>query len=151
MKLKIKKIKDNAIIPKYENEGDVGLDLCSTEKYLLKPGERCLVSTGIQTEFPVGYEMQIRARSGLAYKKGISVVNGPGTIDAGYRGEIGVVIINHGDEDFEINPGDKIAQAVLNKVEIADVEVVGELNDSERGENNFGSSGMRGDGSNESR
>ncbi len=147
VKLKIKRIKENAVVPRYENKGDVGLDLFSTEKYFLKPGERCLVSTGIQTEFPVGYELQIRPRSGLALKKGISIVNSPGTIDAGYRGEIGVVVINHGENDFEINPGDKIAQGVLNKAEIADVEVVEELSEAVRGERNFGSSGMRGDGS----
>jgi dUTP pyrophosphatase len=141
VKFKVKKLKENAIIPKYANPGDAGMDFFSTEKYFLKSGERTLVSTGIQVEFPHGYELQIRPRSGLALKKGISLVNTPGTIDAGYRGEIGIIIINHGKEDFEINPGDKIAQGVLNKVEFADIEEVSELGESERGSGGFGSSG----------
>jgi dUTP pyrophosphatase len=142
IKLKIKKIKENAITPKYEHEGDAGMDFFSTEKYILKPGERVLVSTGIQMEFPHGFELQIRPRSGLALKKGISIVNTPGTIDAGYRGELGIILINHGKEDFEINPGDKIAQGVLNKIEFADVEEVSDLSESQRGEGGFGSSGF---------
>ena len=144
MKLKIKKLKSSARIPKYEHGGDVGMDLYSCENYLIKPGERELISTGLSVEFDVGYEMQIRPRSGLALKKGISIVNSPGTIDAGYRGEIGVIIINHGSEDFEIKAGDKIAQAVMNKVEIVEIKEVTDeevLGGSVRGEGGFGSSG----------
>ena len=142
MKLKFKKLKEKAIVPKYANPGDAGMDLFSTEKYLLKSGERCLVSTGLSVEIPLGYELQVRPRSGLALKKGISIVNTPGTIDAGYRGEIGIILINHGSEDFEINSGDKIAQAVLNKIEVAEIEEAEELSDSSRGEGGFGSTGV---------
>jgi len=143
IQLKVKKIKDNAILPKYTHNGDAGMDLFSTEHYLIKSGERCLVSTGIKMEIPEGHELQIRPRSGLALNKGISLVNTPATIDSGYRGEIGIILINHGKEDFEINPRDKIAQAVLNKFEKAEIQEVDELSESERGENNFGSSGMK--------
>ncbi len=142
VKFKIKKVKENAIIPCYAKQGDAGMDLFSTEKYILKPGERVLVSTGISTEFPEGYELQIRPRSGLALKKGISLVNTPGTIDAGYRGEIGVIVINLGQDVFEINPGDKIAQAVLNKFETAEIEVCDSLSETERGIGGFGSTGV---------
>ncbi|MFA6022534.1 MAG: dUTP diphosphatase [Candidatus Pacearchaeota archaeon] len=144
MKIKIKLLKENAIIPSYAKEGDAGMDLFSTEKYLVKKGERVLVSTGLAVEIPIGYEMQVRPRSGLALKKGISIVNTPGTVDSGYRGEIGIIIINHGEEDFEINSGDKIAQAVLNKIETAEVELVEELSESERGAGGFGSTGVKG-------
>jgi dUTP pyrophosphatase len=142
-RVKIKKLKQEAIIPKYAHSGDAGMDLYSTEKYLLKPGERCLISTGLAFEIPSGFELQIRPRSGLALKKGISLVNTPGTLDAGYRGELGVILINHGQEDFVILPGDKIAQAVLNRFEEADIEEVSELSDSSRGAGGFGSTGTK--------
>jgi dUTP pyrophosphatase len=141
VKFKVRKIKENAIIPRYEHEGDAGMDLFSTEKYMLKPGERALVSTGIQVEFPKGYELQVRPRSGLALKKGISIVNAPGTVDSGYRGELGVILINHGQDDFNIEAGDKIAQAILNKIETAEIEEAEELGTSARGQGGFGSSG----------
>lgn len=143
VQLKIKKLASNAIIPKYANPGDAGMDLFSVEKYSIKPGERTLVKTGISVEFPHGYEMQIRPRSGLALKKGISIVNTPGTIDAEYRGEVGIILINHGNEVFEINQGDKIAQAVLNKIEFGEIEEVTELSDTERGSGGFGSTGHK--------
>ena len=141
VKFKVKKIKENAVIPKYAHHGDAGMDLFSTERYSVKPGERVLVSTGLSVQFPIGFELQVRPRSGLAIKNGISLVNSPGTIDAGYRGEIGVIVINHGKEEFLINAGDKIAQAVLNKIELAEIEEVSELEEAERGENGFGSTG----------
>ena len=94
--VKIKKLNEYAILPSYAYKGDVGMDFHSCEDYMIRPGDRQLVSTGISVEFPIGYELQIRPRSGLAIKKGISIVNSPGTIDAGYRGEIGVILINHG-------------------------------------------------------
>lgn len=141
LKVKIKKLKQNAIIPNYAHHGDAGIDFFSCEKYFLKPGERVLVSTGISLEFSEGYELQIRPRSGLALKKGIGVLNSPGTIDASYRGEIGIILINLSKEDFEINPGDKIAQGVFNKIEIAEIEIAEELNPTFRGEKGFGSSG----------
>ena len=141
--LKIIKIKDNAIVPVYAHKGDAGMDLFSTEKYLLKPMHRCLISTGLKVEIPEGYELQIRPKSGLALKKGLSMPNSPGTIDAGYRGELGVIVINYGKEDIEINPGDKIAQAVLNKIEIAEIEEVEELTETSRGDGGFGSTGFK--------
>jgi dUTP pyrophosphatase len=143
IKIKIKKINSEAIIPRYANKGDAGMDLFSISEHVLKRGERCLVSTGLSFEIPEGYEVQIRPRSGLALKKGISVVNSPGTVDAGYRGEIGIILINHGEEDFEIKKGDKIAQAVINKFEVGEIEEVEELKESERGECGFGSSGLK--------
>lgn len=141
VKLKVKRLNSDAILPRYEHRGDAGLDLFSVEDYNIKPGERVLIKTGISVEFPVGYELQIRPRSGLALKKGISIVNTPGTVDAGYRGEIGVILINHGEEDVKINKGDKIAQAVLNEIRYAIIDEVDELGDSSRGEGGFGSSG----------
>ena len=139
----MKKLKPNAIIPSYAYPGDAGMDLFSTDNYLIKPSKRLLISTGIAVEIPEGYELQIRPRSGLALKKGISIVNTPGTLDSGYRGEIGVILINHGEEDFGINEGDKIAQAVLNKIEIAEVEEVEELSETRRGSGGFGSTGIK--------
>ncbi|MEI6058139.1 MAG: dUTP diphosphatase [archaeon] len=141
MNIKIKKLKPNAIIPKYAHHGDAGMDLFSTEDYVLNSGERKLISTGLAFEIPYGAELQIRPRSGLALKHGISIVNSPGTLDFGYRGELGVILINHGKDNFEIKKGDKIAQAILNKIEIAEIEEVEELSDTSRGEGGFGSTG----------
>lgn len=141
IKVKIKKIKKNAVIPQYAKKGDAGVDLCSTEDYVLKPGERTLVSTGIKISVPEGYEAQVRPRSGLAIKNGISICNTPGTIDSGYRGEVGVIVINHGQEEFEIKKGARIAQMILNKVETAEFEEVDELDETERGEGGFGHTG----------
>jgi len=139
--VRITRIKENAVIPSYAKPGDAGVDLCSTEEYLLKPGERQLISTGIKIAVPDGYEAQVRPRSGLAIKNGISVVNTPGTIDSGYRGEIGVIIINLGQEDFKVTPGMRVAQMIINKVEHVTFEEVKELDDTERGEGGFGHSG----------
>lgn len=141
IKVKIKKIKDNAIIPKYSHEGDAGVDLYSTEDYILKPGQCILVSTGIKISLPKSYEAQIRPKSGLALKYGISVCNSPGTVDAGYRGEVGVIAVNHSNKDFKIEKGKKIAQMVFNKVEEAEFEEVDELDNTTRGEGGFGSTG----------
>ena len=142
VRLNIKKLSDEAIIPKYATKGDAGMDLFSMSEHVLKTGERCLVSTGLSFEIPEGYEVQVRPRRGLALKKGISLVNSPGTVDSGYRGEIGIIVINHGEEDFEIKKGDKIAQAVINKFEIGEIEEVNDLSGSERGEGGFGSTGL---------
>lgn len=141
LNVQITKCKENAIIPKYAKDGDAGVDLRSTEKYVLKPGERTLVSTGLKIAVPEGYEAQIRPRSGLAIKNGISLVNTPGTIDAGYRGEIGVIVINHGQEEFVIEEGMRICQMVINKFEHVTFEEVTELDKTERGEGGFGHSG----------
>ena len=109
----------------------------------LKPGERTLVSTGIKIAVPEGYEAQVRPRSGLAIKNGISVCNTPGTIDSGYRGEVGVILINHGDKEFNVEKGMRIAQMVINKVEEASFSVVDELDQTNRGEGGFGHTGVR--------
>jgi dUTP pyrophosphatase len=142
VKISITKIKDNAIIPNYAKPGDAGVDLCSTEKYTLAPGERKLVSTGIKIALPDGYEAQVRPRSGLALKNGISIVNTPGTVDSGYRGEIGVILINLSKEEFVVEPGMRIAQMVINQVEHAEFVEVKELDQTERGEGGFGHSGI---------
>ena len=140
--LRVEKINEKAIIPNYAHEGDAGLDLYSVEKLVLAPGERVLVHTGIKIELPKNTEAQIRPRSGLALKNGISLVNSPGTIDEGYRGEIGVIIINHGLESFTVEEGMKIAQMVIKPVWRVEVEEVVSLSDSERGEKGYGSSGV---------
>lgn len=141
--LKIKKISEKAIIPNYAHEGDAGLDLYAVEKLVLNPGERGLVHTGIQIELPKNTEAQIRPRSGLALKNGITALNSPGTIDEGYRGEIGVIIINHGNEKFIIEEGMKIAQMVIKPVYKVNVIETDKLSDTERMANGFGSSGTK--------
>ena len=141
--LKIKKISEKAIIPYYAHEGDAGLDLYAVEKLVLNPGERGLVHTGIQIELPKNTEAQIRPRSGLALKNGITTLNSPGTIDEGYRGEIGVIIINHGNEKFIIEEGMKIAQMVIKPVYKVNVIETDKLSDTERMANGFGSSGTK--------
>ena len=140
--LKVEKISDNAIIPSYANNGDAGLDLYATNELILESGERGLVHTGIKIELPENTEAQIRPRSGLALKNGITLVNSPGTIDEGYRGEIGVIVINHGEEVFKVEIGMKIAQMVIKPVWRVLVEQVNSLSDAERGDRGFGSSGV---------
>lgn len=142
LRIKIKKIKESAILPHYAHEGDAGVDLYSTEDYVLRPGQRVLVSTGLSMAIPKGYEGQVRPKSGLALKHGISVCNSPGTIDSGYHGEIGVISINHSNEEFKIEKGTKIAQMIFNKVEEAEFEEVEDLDNTKRGEEGFGSTGL---------
>jgi dUTP pyrophosphatase len=137
--VKVKKLKVNAIVPKYAREGDAALDLHSTENYVVKPGKRQLVSTGIAMELPEGYFASIRGRSGLAAKKGIAILGG--VIEYTYRGEYGVIVLNTGEEDFEISEGDRIAQVVIQPVATAEVEEVSELSETTRGAGNFGSTG----------
>jgi len=141
--LKIKKIDDKAIIPNYAHEGDAGLDLYAIKELVLSPGERGLVHTGIQIELPKNTEAQIRPRSGLALKSGITTLNSPGTIDEGYRGEIGVILINHSNEIFKVEQGMKIAQMVIKPVFKVNIIETTELSESERNEKGFGSSGTR--------
>ena len=141
MKLKIKKLIPEAIIPAYQSELAAGVDLHSIEDYILKPMERKLIKTGLAFEIEEGYEVQIRPRSGLAFKHGITVLNSPGTIDADYRGEIMVLLINLGNEEFEIKKGERIAQAVIAPVVQAKIMEVEELSDTKRGEKGFGSTG----------
>ena len=142
IEIKIKKTNSEAILPNYVHEGDVGMDLFSCENYILTSGERKLFGVGLKVEIPEGYEMQIRPKSSLALKHGISVLNTPGTIDSGYRGEVGVILINHGNRSYEVNKGEKIAQAVINKIEIVEIIEVEELSDTSRGEGGFGSTGL---------
>ncbi len=141
MKLKIKKLTQEAVIPAYQTELAAGFDLHSIEDYVLKRGERKLIKTGLAFEIEPGYEVQIRPRSGLAFKHGITVLNTPGTIDADYRGEIMVLLINLGEEDFEIKKGERIAQAVIVPVIQAEFVEVEELSETKRGKGGFGSTG----------
>jgi len=141
MKLKIKKLNQNAQIPAYQTKEAAGFDLHSIEDTIINPGERKLIGTGLAFEIERGYEVQIRPRSGLAFKHGITVLNSPGTIDSDYRGEIKVLLINLGSEPFEIKCGERIAQAVVAPVIQAEIEEVENLSDTERGSGGFGSTG----------
>lgn len=125
-------------LPKYETPNSAGLDLRSTKMVILKPHSRALIPTGLFIALPEGYEAQIRPRSGLALKKGITVLNTPGTVDADYRGEVGVILFNTTNEDFIVNTGDRIAQMVINKVEQLNWVEVEELDETERGDGGFG-------------
>lgn len=131
-------------LPKYETLFSAGMDLRANleESIVLKPFQRLVVKTGLFISLQQGYEAQIRPRSGLALKKGITVLNSPGTIDADYRGEIGVILINLSDSDFEINSGDRIAQMIIAKHETIEWEAVDKLDDSVRGDKGFGSTGV---------
>jgi dUTP pyrophosphatase len=141
IKIKIKKIHPDAIIPKYAHDGDAGMDLFSVEDVVIKPRYRLAVRTGLEFEIPNGYEMQIRPRSGMALKSGITVLNTPGTVDSGYRGEIKAILINLSSEDYSIKKGDKICQAIINKVERVQIEETKELSETKRGKGGFGSTG----------
>lgn len=134
---------DGGILPKYETEGAAGADCYAhiNESIILQPGERSKIPLGFRVEIPEGYEMQIRARSGNAIKHGIGEVNGVGTIDSDYRGEVSVIVINHSFIDFEIKPGDRIAQAVIGPVVKAEWTITKELSETFRGSNGFGSTG----------
>jgi len=129
-------------LPTRQTPGSAGLDLYSKINITIKKGERVLVPTGIRIALPFGYEAQIRPRSGLALKYGVTVLNAPGTVDADYRGEVCVLLINLGTEDFAINRGDRIAQMVITKVEMIQFEKVEELPDSQRGTGGYGSTGV---------
>ena len=132
-------------LPNYETKASAGLDIRANveEPIVLKPLERVLVKTGLFLEIPEGYEAQVRPRSGLALKKGITVLNAPGTIDADYRGEVGVILINLSNEDFSIEDGERIAQVVFAQVEQAIWQQVEALTDTERGQGGFGSTGVK--------
>ena len=140
------KVTAQGSVPEYETDGSAGMDLRAYlpegNQLIIKPGKRVIVPTGLRIELPKGYEAQVRARSGLAAKHGISLVNGIGTIDSDYRGEIGVILINLGEEDFIINNGDRIAQMIIAEYVRASLEVAQELTDTERGDGGFGSTGV---------
>jgi len=139
--LKIK-CEHSDLVPTYQSIGSSGMDLRSKIDTVIKPGCIELVPTGVYIELPDGYEAQIRPRSGLALKHKITVLNTPGTIDSDYRGEIKVILINFGDEDFMIKRGDRIAQMVIAEYIKADVDIVDNISQSERGDGGFGSTGV---------
>ncbi len=141
--LKIKKLNKDAIIPKIAHKGDAGMDLYSISEVGIPVGETRLIKTGIAIQLPHMTEAQVRPRSGLALKHSITVLNTPGTIDEGYRGEIGVILINHGKETFVVEKHMKIAQMVVKPIYEVNVLEVDELTDSERGEGGFGSTGTK--------
>ncbi len=142
--IEIKKIKSNASLPCYMTSLSAGMDICAEpdEPILLAPGDRCLVPTGIAMAIPRGFEVQVRPRSGLAINHGITLVNTPGTIDADYRGEIKIIMINHGKDVFPIKAGDRIAQLVVAPVVQADMLEVADLDSTERGSGGFGHTGI---------
>ena len=143
--MKIKIINKSANeLPSYETIQSAGMDLRANNEnpIILAPMKRVLIPTGLFIQLPVGYEAQVRPRSGLALKKGITVLNAPGTVDADYRGEIGVILFNASDEPFVINRGERIAQMVIAKHERAEFELVESLEDSERGQGGFGHTGV---------
>ena len=133
-----------AVVPCYKTEGAAGADVCALldENVLLKKGQRTIIPTGLFFEIPQGYEIQVRPRSGLAAKNGVTVLNTPGTIDSDYRGELKVILINLGDEDFEIKSGDRIAQIIVAPVTIGNFIQAGSISVTERGSGGFGSTGV---------
>lgn len=137
--------KSKHAIPQYETPLSAGVDLRANivEAITLKPLQRALVKTGLFMAIPAGYEAQVRPRSGLAFKKGITVLNSPGTIDADYRGEVGVILVNLSDEDFVVEDGERIAQLVVAKCEQAEFVETAELSETKRGEGGFGSTGVK--------
>ncbi|MDY5616061.1 MAG: dUTP diphosphatase [Helicobacter sp.] len=139
--LKIRKLVPEAILPKYQTQGSAGFDLCAVQSTTIPAGKWALIPTGLAFSFKEGYEIQVRPRSGLALQYGITLLNTPGTIDSDYRGEIKVIMMNLGNEDFVINKGDRIAQAVLCKVKQAKIKEVEVLDETKRGEGGFGSTG----------
>ena len=143
LNVKVKRINEAAIIPQYAHKGDAGLDLFSVEEKNITPGETALVHTGIQIELPEGTEAQIRPRSGLALKYSITVLNTPGTIDEGYRGEIGVILINHGKVPFKVEKEMRIAQMVIKPVLKVSIKEVKEVTSSDRNNGGFGSTGLK--------
>ena len=142
MKVKVVN-KSNHRLPEYQTAGAAGMDLKAdiSEPIVLKPGEVQVIPTGLCMAIPEGYEIQVRSRSGLAAKNSIFCLNSPGTLDADWRGNTGVILANFGENNFVVNPGDRIAQAVLNKIEKIEWEEVSELDTTERGEGGFGHTG----------
>ena len=144
--IKITRLKGNKDLPlpEYESEGSSGMDIRAAvkEPVLLKPGETCLIPTGLSVSVPPGYEAQMRPRSGLALHHGVGMVNAPGTIDSDYRGEIGIIMINWGNEPFTIRRGDRIAQMIISKVYRAELSEVDALDTTSRGQGGFGHTGV---------
>jgi len=142
VKLRVRRLDERALLPSQAHPGDAGLDLCALDGALIGPGERAAVPTGIAVEIPAGHAGLVLPRSGLALRHGIALVNAPGLIDSGYRGELRVLLLNTDRaQTFEVSAGDRIAQLVLVRVEAPDAIEVDELSESARGEGGFGSSG----------
>ena len=141
--LKIQRLENNKILPEYKTEGAAGMDLCAAidEPITLRPLERTLIPTGLKIELERGYEAQIRPRSGLSIKHGITLINCVGTIDEDYRGEVCVPVVNLSNDTYTIQPQERIAQMIISKYEQAEIEVVTELSETVRGEGGFGSTG----------
>lgn len=145
MLVKFKKLDDRAIIPEYKTSGSAGLDLCillETENEILKPGEIKLFKTGLAIALPNGYEAQIRSRSGLSLKNGIVILNAPGTVDSDYRGEIGLIVMNCGKDDFLVENEMRLAQMVVAKYEKIEIDIVDNIESTTRNSNGFGSTGI---------
>ena len=142
MKLKIKRLNKNAVLPQYAHPGDAGLDLFSIERKEIPPGQSTVIKTGIVIELPENTEAQVRPRSGLALNHQVTVLNTPGTIDHGYRGEVRVILINHGKNNFIVEEGMKIAQMVIQPVLTVEVVPVDDVSETQRGEGGFGSTGL---------
>ncbi len=142
MKLIFKKLHSDAIIPSYAHPGDAGMDLYSNCDKAIPPGEVSLIGTGLSVQLPENTEAQVRPKSGLALKHAITVLNTPGTVDEGYRGEIGIILINHGKEVYHVTKGQKIAQLVIKPTLRLDIEEQEELSNTQRGQGGFGSTGL---------
>jgi dUTP pyrophosphatase len=140
-RLGIRRLREDAVVPDRAYEGDAGLDLAACERHELGPGERAVVGTGLAVEIPAGYAGFVQPRSGLAAKHGITILNSPGLVDSGYRGEVRIILLNTDRaETFVVEPGMRIAQLVVQAVEVVELDEVGELAESERGARGFGSS-----------
>lgn len=141
LELQVTRLHPDAVVPRYAHAGDAGLDLVAVEGAVLAPGARAAVPTGLAVAIPQGWVGLVHPRSGLARRHGLTVANAPGTIDAGYRGEVQVLLVNLGDQDVEVAAGDRVAQLLLQRIGLAQVVEVDALDDTERGRGGFGSSG----------
>ena len=142
MTLRFRKVHPDAVLPSYAHPSDAGMDVRSVEDLTIAPGKRALVHTGLVMLLPPKYEAQVRPRSGLALKSGVTVLNTPGTIDSGYRGEVGVILANFGETDFQVKKGDKIAQIVIAPVTQPEIVETTEMDETDRGAGGFGSTGV---------
>jgi len=142
MTVRFKRVNPDASLPAYAHPGDAGMDVRSVEDVEIAPGARVLVHTGLVMALPMGWEAQVRPRSGLALKHGVTVLNTPGTIDAGYRGEVGVILANFGDKPFSVARGDRVAQIVIAPVTTAAIEETDVVDETDRGSGGFGSTGV---------
>lgn len=140
--IKVLKLHDRAKLPQYQFKGDAGMDVCAVDDHVIYPSGRLLIPTGLAFEIPEYCMIDVRSRSGLALKKGVIVANSPGTVDSNYRGELGVILINHGREPFVIHHGDRIAQIVVTPFYTANLIESDELEESDRGAAGFGSTGV---------